>query len=137
MSEFADASAVVKRYADEPGSELAREHAEAIVSALSQVEVTSALWRKHRLGELEVVEVAASVQALRMEWAALTVVPVGNEVLGRAARVVARHPLRAGDAIQLASAVLAREADPECDTMLCFDDRLRDAAAIEGFALLP
>jgi len=138
VSAFADASAVVKRYADEPGSELVQGDGELVVSDLTRVEAASALWRKHRLGELGAGRASAAVDALADDCESVfAVVALGPLVLDEAMRVVGRHPLRAGDAIQLASAVLARRADPECDTLICFDGRLRDAAAVEGFALLP
>jgi hypothetical protein len=37
--------------------------------------------------------------------------------------------------VQLACALAARIADPEVDTMLCFDAALSEAAAREGFSL--
>ena len=62
---------------------------------------------------------------------------VSDPVVVTAARLVARSDLRAGDAIQLASAILARQAERELTSFAAFDARLRTAAAIEGFALLP
>jgi predicted nucleic acid-binding protein len=50
---------------------------------------------------------------------------------------VRRHRLRGADAVQLASALVAREADPDVNTMAVFDRRLRTAASTEGLALLP
>jgi uncharacterized protein len=57
-------------------------------------------------------------------------------VLVASARVVARHPLRAYDAVQLASAEAAREADSGVDLFATFDRALATVAAGEGFALL-
>ena len=54
MTVFADTSAVVKRYAEESGSEQVRGQGTVVVSALARVEVVAALWRKHRMGELTV-----------------------------------------------------------------------------------
>jgi hypothetical protein len=45
--------------------------------------------------------------------------------------------LRGADAVQLASALLARQADPAVSMMAVFDERLRAAASAEGFTLLP
>jgi len=45
---FLDSSALVKRYADEPGADLVRSLSPCVVSAIARVEVPAALWRKHR-----------------------------------------------------------------------------------------
>ena len=58
-------------------------------------------------------------------------------LLEAAARLVAVHGLRASDAVQLATALAAREADPDCRSFACFDRTLRAAAAAHGFALVP
>ena len=53
---FADSSALVKLYVDEPGSTAIRRHerrSRFIVSGLARVEVPAALWRKVRTGELD------------------------------------------------------------------------------------
>jgi hypothetical protein len=63
-------------------------------------------------------------------------VAVTGSILDEAARSVGRHPLRAFDAVQLASALAARAADPELTAFACFDDALADAARAEGFTLL-
>ena len=58
-------------------------------------------------------------------------------MLDAAAALTATHGLRAYDAVQLASAITARKVEPRCDAFAAFDDRLREAAAREGFSLLP
>jgi hypothetical protein len=52
VSVFADSSALVKLYADEPGHEQVRNPGLLLVSQLARVEVPAAIWRKHRMGEL-------------------------------------------------------------------------------------
>jgi len=54
-----------------------------------------------------------------------------------AASLVATHGLRAYDAVQLACALKMVAIDGECDTLAAFDKELRQAAAREGFMLLP
>jgi predicted nucleic acid-binding protein len=51
-----------------------------------------------------------------------------------AGELAERHGLRAADAIHLASAIRTREAGT---VFVSFDHRLREAAAAEGFAVLP
>jgi len=55
----------------------------------------------------------------------------------RAGRLLRSHPLRAGDALQLAAALAWAEDAPGADPFVCLDDRLRDAASREGFQTLP
>ena len=65
-----------------------------------------------------------------------SVIAPTDDVLHSAAHVVSAHALRAYDAVQLASALAARDAEPACSSFACFDDDLRRAAAAEGFDLL-
>ncbi len=143
MIAFADASAVVKLYADEAHADEVHAIADLVVSALSRVEVPSALWRKHRLGELDNEHARLLVQDFEADWYGtdaeprrFLVVAMTPAVLEAAARAVAIHGLRSGDAVQLATATAARSADPACATMLAYDAALRRAAAVEGFSVL-
>src|SRR5207244_2495529 len=134
-------SALVKLYAGEAGSAAMRSHSGAVVAAISRVEVPSAIWRKHRSSQLSAESAAALVAAFEREYAGfgqrpLIPVAMSSEILASAARVVAIHPLRAAYAIQLASALAARTADPGLAHFACFDTRLRAAAAAEGFRLV-
>jgi len=65
-----------------------------------------------------------------------TVAPT-DELRRRAARLVAVHPLRAADALQLAAALLWCEEQPHTEGFVSLDDRLRDAARNEGFDVKP
>jgi hypothetical protein len=57
-------------------------------------------------------------------------------LLAAAASLLPRHGLRAYDAVQLASAFAAREADPLCSVFACFDRALNEAAEANGFGLV-
>lgn len=143
MSTFADSSALVKLYADEPGHEEIRSLVAIAVSQIARVEVPAALWRKHRSGQLAAedaqiltAQFEADFFGTRAEprFVALTLTPT---LLSRAARLCASHGLRAYDAVQLSSALIAREADATCTSFAAHDGVLRAAAAAEGFLLLP
>jgi predicted nucleic acid-binding protein len=141
---FADSSALVKLYADEQDHQLVRQQGGLVVSALARVEVPAAIWRKHRMGELDPVDAAILVAAFEADYHGTAedqlrfgVVATSATVLEAAARLVGVHGLRAYDAMQLASAKAAAEAVPDCRTVAAFDNTLRAAAAKEGFALLP
>jgi len=58
-------------------------------------------------------------------------------VRSRAERLLGVHTLRAGDALQLAAALLAAEEDPADLPFVTLDERLADAARKEGFPVLP
>jgi hypothetical protein len=51
--------------------------------------------------------------------------------------LLARHPLRAADSLQLAAALAWREGHPGAASFVTLDRRLKEAAAIEGFRTLP
>ena len=54
-----------------------------------------------------------------------------------AERVLAVHPLRVADALQLACALVWARQRPLGHDFVCFDRRLREAAEREGFTILP
>jgi hypothetical protein len=97
------------------------------VSELTRVEVISAIQRKSR----DLIEADGPTDAV------FTVLRLGSEVLDEAVSILDRHPLRAADAIQLATAMVARRVLPALTTFLSFDRRLAEAAAAEGFATEP
>ncbi|MGE4426968.1 MAG: type II toxin-antitoxin system VapC family toxin [Solirubrobacteraceae bacterium] len=138
MTPFADSSAVVKRYADEEDADRVRRAGMLVISELALIEVPAALWRKHRVGELPADAARVLSAALADDVAAdhLVVVRVSSTIVADAARLVAVHPLRAYDAVQLATALAVRAADPDCTTFACFDAQLMRAAVAEGFAPL-
>jgi predicted nucleic acid-binding protein len=134
---FADSSAIVKLYANETGYQAVRAVPAFIVSAVARVEVPAALWRKVRMGELDVTAATLLCTAFENDWygAASLFIPVGAvaPVLDEAAVLAATHGLRAYDAIQLASASAARRADPQITVFACFDAGLLVAGQKEGF----
>ena len=146
MTVFADSSALVKLYADEPGDDAVRAlPGPMLVSALARVEVPSALWRKHRMGELSLGDTNLLARAFEVDWAgsfgggdepAFVVIGATASVINQAARLVERHSLRAYDAVQLSSAVAAEKALQSPVTFVAFDHALLEAAALEHLDLL-
>jgi predicted nucleic acid-binding protein len=55
----------------------------------------------------------------------------------RSIRLLRLHPLRAADSLQLAAALIACEENPRTLPFVSGELRLREAAAIEGFPVLP
>jgi predicted nucleic acid-binding protein len=135
-----DSSALVKLYADEDGAAEARSWSGPIViSALSLTEVLAAVWGKVARGELDDAHASTLDRAFVADVRAdrFAVIPVSDAVVARSLACVRRHRLRGADAVQLASALMAREADAAVSTLAVFDHRLRSAASAEGLALLP
>lgn len=115
-----------------------------MVSNIARVELPAALWRKHRLGELSSEDAAVLVEEFEWDWfggadadVRFAVVELTPDVLDLAALSAARHPLRAFDAVQLASALAARTVSADVSEFACFDGALADAARAEGFTLRP
>jgi predicted nucleic acid-binding protein len=141
---FADSSALVKLYADEPGADDVRRIAHLVVSQLARVEVPAAIWRKQRMGEISTADAAVLVAAFEADYFGgkteeprFVVIAVTARLLDDAARLVGVHGLRAYDAVQLASAVATRHAVADGVMMAAFDKALSAAAAGEGLDLLP
>lgn len=144
MTAFADSSALVKLYVDEAGHRGVRRLRDLVVAEIAAVEVPAAFWRKHRMDELS----AQDAQVLAAEFAAdlygtttvgprFAAVAVTGSVLRDAADLVARHPLRGYDAVQLSCALNARRVEPSCTRFATFDAGLAAAAAAEGLTVLP
>jgi predicted nucleic acid-binding protein len=101
------------------------------------VECLSATYRRHRDSPLPGPVLNGALMRLRaLVEDADTVAPT-DDVRGRAGRLVASHPLRAADALQLAAALVWCEEQPAGEVFVCLDDRLREAARREGFTVLP
>jgi hypothetical protein len=134
----------VKLYADEPGHGRIRALDVMVVSTLARVEVPATLWRKARIGELDDEAAGGLVSAFEHDYHGdrevrprFAIVAANVRVLAAAAREAAHHGLRAYDAVQLASALAAHDADANCDKFACFDTGLRRAATRAGFGLVP
>ena len=97
------------------------------------VEVESSLARRKRAGELSgefELRARRHFDELAAHW---TEVAPNNEVRARAIRLLRVHQLRAADAFQLAAALIFCREQPQHLPFLTADQRLRDAASLEGF----
>lgn len=134
---FWDSSAVVPLLVPEPTSRAAQRlfaHDPIIVAWwATELECTSAIARRQRLGVLRedvVAEAFVRLSALKAGWHE---VEPGEEVRESAKRLLRVHDLRTADALQLAAAFFVSEARPATLTFVCVDDRLLAAADREGF----
>jgi predicted nucleic acid-binding protein len=135
---FWDSSALVPLLSDEPSTDavygLFGEDPDTIVACITPVEVTSAITRQagFNLDLLSLAERRYSV--LDTTW---RIVDDYVRVLEVAREVVFRHRLRSGDAIQLASALIASRNEPSTLPFVTTDLELAAAARAEGFHTLP
>ena len=109
---YFDSSALVKRYVRETGSVKVQRllsSGPAATSRYSAVEIASALARRTLEGALLASDRERALAVLREDMAALLVVELTDEVVTRAQALLLSHPLRGGDAVQLASCVHLRE----------------------------
>lgn len=139
---FFDASALVKRYLRETGSEwvrqlIAREQPRIFISSLSGVEVVAAIMRKERAGEIRAPERDKTLRAFRREFTTnYTLVPPVPPVINTAMDLLLSHALRAYDAVQLASA-LSLPPLPRGTTLIFVsaDEQLLSITRTLGFAI--
>jgi predicted nucleic acid-binding protein len=138
---FWDSSALLPLFVAKPHSvaveALIREDPSMIVWWASRVECGSAVHRLRREGTLTTAESAQLLARLGEAIDAAEVVQPGEELATVALRLLASHPLRAADALQLAAALVWARERPGGHEIVCLDDRLASAALLEGFTVLP
>lgn len=96
-------------------------------------EVESAISRRMRTAEVSADAAAQARSLLQHLTSVWTEVAPTHEVRARALRLLRVHPLRAAHAFQLAAALVFCEEQPPRLPFLTADQRLREAAAAEGF----
>ena len=138
---FLDASALLPLCLKEPQTvkvqDLVQQDGDLVVWWGTLIESYSALARLRREQVLTSEEESQSRQMflrLHSQWSE---VRPSNLVRDQASRVLLLHSLRAAGALQLAAAlVLAGSQIPNLE-FVCLDQRLREAAAREGFQVIP
>ena len=138
MIRFFDTSALAKRYVEEPGSAMVRaalaRHTVA-VARVTLAEVAAAVARAARNGFLTEAQRDTILARLPADFGKLQVIEVRPALVARVPALVARYPLRAYDAIQLAAAVAVRQSGLAVE-IWCADGDLSAAAVAEGFRLV-
>lgn len=118
MLYYFDSSAAVKRYAPEKGSKWVKSLAEptagntVYLAQVGAVEIAAALSKKVRTKELTQADYEAAL------WLFLTdvrneeyiIAPLSDQVVELAVNLTRRHPLRAYDAVHLATAIILNTA---------------------------
>lgn len=99
-------------------------------SWLSYPEITSALMRTHRDGQITAAELETAFDTVDALWDTFVLIHLSPEVARRAAQLVKQYPLSGADAVQLASALEVRVDTPL--TFASWDTRQREAAEALG-----
>jgi uncharacterized protein len=135
---YFDTSALVKLVIAEDGAEQARslwrQAGEVVVSRLAWPEAVAALAAAHRGRRLAEEGYRTATHALRLCFERCTMVGVADPLVDRAADLAAAYDLRAADAIHLATALAAIEAD---SVFVTWDKRLRLAVTQAGIVAAP
>jgi len=143
---YFDASALSKRYVQEVGTPWVRALVDPaaghvlLTARITVVEVHSALARRKREGSVPVADCATAAQAFAAHSATeYDFVELDSNVVDVARELLDRHPLRAYDAVQLASALAATRALIAADLLplvfISADDFLNATATAEGLAV--
>lgn len=129
MTLYLDASALVKRYVEEPGSDLVVELMDrAAVYKMCRVGFVETVGAVDRAGGMD------DVEAMKRDWPSVDVVEVDRGLAEHAAALAVEHRLRALDALHLAAALTLADEDP---TFATWDHDLHRAARACGLRTLP
>lgn len=126
---YLDASALVKRYVEEEGSE----------DLLAAMDDASG-WSICRIGYVETLRAVAlagghkTVTRVEKDWLSFDVIEVDQALTEHAAKLALSAELRSLDALHLASALVLSPGDL---TFATWDARLHRAARKQGLATLP
>ncbi|HET9359118.1 MAG TPA: hypothetical protein VFO58_05185 [Vicinamibacterales bacterium] len=138
---FWDASAIVplccSQQATTEGRRLRHELKRMVVWWGTPLEARSAFARLVREGELTSVERVKAIHLLRRLRTAWDEILPTEKLRTIAEELPDAHGVRAADAAQLAAALVWCRERPKGRPLVCFDDRLRAAAAALGFSVRP
>lgn len=138
---YLDASALVKRYVREAGSDDVGQllaQAEIIgTSLITRAEVAAALARAARMGLVERDEAEAALLVFRAEWPRLARVQLTEPLIGRADAVAWDYGLRGYDAVHLASAIYWQESLHQAVMLATYDRELWHAGEAAGLSVWP
>jgi predicted nucleic acid-binding protein len=141
MMAFWDASAIVPLCCSQPataqGRRLRRELKRMVVWWGTPIEARSAFARLVREEQLTTDERTTAVRLLAQLRVAWDEILPTEQVRSLAEDLPGSHAVRSADAVQLAAALVWCRERPKQRPLVCFDDRLRTAAAALGFSVRP
>ncbi|HEY1804177.1 MAG TPA: type II toxin-antitoxin system VapC family toxin [Terracidiphilus sp.] len=136
---FLEATAFAKLFVREPGTDaLIRllenvEDNRKLISAATPLELHAAIRRRERSGQVDPQAAATALEMLRVEAGRMVQQPLNPGVLESARQLIDRTSLRWPEALQLGSALTARDMFPGTGiTFVSSSSALLDAAKAEG-----
>jgi len=137
---YLDSSAFVKRYLKEIGTDVVKSiiATPGIIasSKLTYLEMLSALMKKLRAGEIERRRVHGLIERFERDWYYVLVLEFHNGLLQIIKTLIERYPLKAADAIHLASALWLKHSVKTDVTYVASDSNLLKAAQNENLHIL-
>lgn len=141
MIVYLDASALVKRYVAEAGSDEVRalvRGAEAAVTALiTRVEVIAALAKAHHTRRLASQDADRARKAFEEEWEDFVRVQMTEHLVAQAASLAWSRGLRGYDAVHLAAALFWQAQIGRPVVLATYDRQLWEAARGAGLTVWP
>jgi uncharacterized protein len=145
LAYFVDSSGLVKRYAEEIGSDWVDSVIDSpvgnfiYVASITEVEVTSAIARRLREGNIDQADAANAFDMISEDFANyFRVTDAAGTLIEWASVLVKKYTLRAYDAVQLAAALAVNERFMAADqslTLISADLALNNAARAEGLTV--
>lgn len=138
---FWDTSAIVPLYVHEPNTSVVQDLLVADSSIIvwwgTRTECISALMRQVRTGSMTTPDERVGRHVLHTLAQTWSEIQPSDALRSLAERLLAVHPLRSADALQLAAAIQWCQGLTTGQGFVTFDQRLRDAAYREGFTVIP
>ncbi len=140
---FLEATAFVKLFVQEPGTDAlislmeSAEDNSKLISASTPLEIYAVIRRRERAGYITQDDAASALSVLRLESARMVQQPLNPAVLEAARQLLDRTSLRWPDALQLGTALAARDMFQGTEIeFVSASKSLLEAAATEGFKVL-
>ena len=140
---FLEATAFVKLFVREQGTDAlinlmeSAEDNRKLISASTPLEIYSAIRRRERAGDISQDDAATALSVLRLESARMVQQPLNPAVLEAARQLLDRTTLRWPDALQLGTALAARDMFQGTEIAFVSSSKpLIEAAEGEGFKVL-
>lgn len=141
MIVYFDASALVKRYVDEPGADRVRAlfSREPVVATaiITRAEVAAALAKARRMRRLNSQGADSALQSFEKDWEDIARIQLTESIVEQAVQLAWKHGLRGYDSVQLASALFWRSQLDNASLLATFDRELWEAAKSENLTPWP
>lgn len=138
---YVDASALVKRYIAEPGSQFVVDAMNAAtvvgMGLITRAETAAAIAKARRMRVISETTARTALDRLDLNWSFFTRLALTEALVAHAGDLAWKHGLRGYDAVHLAAALAWQEGLHLPVTLATFDKQLWEAAEAEGLRPQP